>query len=653
MNAKGCPLALKEPVARLALNGWFPAKGRFRQREGFTSAITPTKVFGTTAPWRPINWTVGGTTYIIRCGSDAIAFVNPANNYLYARTAGGQAIYSDPTNMATADIATNWGMSAPSPDGGTSHTNALGNTTPSTFAGGGYLYGATSYNSVRMCESPITWLTSVDAVAGIILSSSLQWLSGVGWSTEVCENQKHLGGPSDESWSDTGMTCDAKADYVNFYRVERMSLAGNYVPVARGTPDFARRVLAQAASSGTCAHWTDTGGQVEGSVFDYCTDVVPFCKAVQFYDGRWFYGDTGGYTIYYTPGPNPETYGANDYSVYRDNWKTLTKAQGRIILPASAGPIVAFAARGGLLLALCKFGAWPIVQVPGRPGLYGHQPDSLQCGCVSQATIADSYVGVWWVAPEGIVLWNGTSNPEIVSRHVLDVWTGDYQFDTTLTGACGAYDQVHGLYVCAVPLASGATGIFAMQAETFSYHLMHGDPLLHERDTRGMAYWSFDATFGTVTGLGFDEGTRKLIVVFTASGTVSMLEQSSTFVDGTSTAYAFGADILCLANDEKRKETKNEIAGLVYPHRLTPAEAQTMAVTVTPMRETDSPTTSPIAVGDLSWLAGECVPKPFGRQVGLARYYLVSLRKTDAYGMEIREVEFGTQKEIADKVLTT
>jgi len=102
-------------LTRLVVNAEFPALGRTALRRGLTTYDSADMQVGAAAPFRLFRWFVGGTSYLIAVGSDAEGFVNPLNNYLYARDAAGLAggrIYSDAEAVPT-EVAALWGLAMP------------------------------------------------------------------------------------------------------------------------------------------------------------------------------------------------------------------------------------------------------------------------------------------------------------------------------------------------------------------------------------------------------------------------------------------------------------------------------------------------------------------------------------------------------------
>ena len=720
MNNRTAPLAA-EKIVRLAKNGVHFARGRFRKRYGIATAVTVNLQIGHTPPFRLVPWKPASTAYLVAVGAECIAFVNPWNKYLYWRAAtaapevtgtdakkytcvlphlsaaaankpvtgagyakywvekgstGGTWVdatwYAGGGDGAIASaitptyVDTEWGLAAPT--GGT--TSADG-TTKSVFAAGFYLIGVASVDETRRVSSPLRKLTSSSAGA----TDKGQPIAGPGWSITL-----------------PGITKDAKASHVYYYRTRGLTYS-SYIPASSWS--HARYV--NKSADGT---WTpDSGDQGRMGVFLHATDVVPACTITASFDDRQFYAS--GLTIYYSNKGCPETYAGSEDSALAEAGENLVQGKAILVVPPDCGDIVALTARGDILLVLCQYGCWMLARGGnlGEASLglpestdYHVLPDAIWIGCVSQASLAHSPVGDFWLSAEGIVLWpGGTTAPAVITQEILDPTDADTLFATDLSTACATYDLAERQYVVVVP--KSGEGQFALT--------VRGDRLPQEVI---LGTWTFATSLATVTGIGYDPANRRVVFLFGTNTVTAKAPTSGTYAEGDpdevtgsdSKVYQCIAPHLAVAGAAGNKpitgsewatywtqagstggvwaagttyatgdtygmeaeafdgeidpETKPTAAIRLFAHRSDTTHAQTVNAQVQSLK-TDEEATLP-AASALTWAIGETQPKAVAGTPIAGRIVRVRLVNTDPYAMEFRALQIGTLEEIrnAEKV---
>jgi hypothetical protein len=617
----------------LTLNAELPAPGIARKRRGVVTDVDIDMFVGAVAPYRFFSWKApNGTTYRIVCGSDAEAFVNGFNNYLYIRdgahTSG--AIYSD-AEAAPMQVAAAWGLDAPTTLGVMSHADGAGNL--SCLAAGYYRMAVASFDKDRWVESPALFLMGTER-AGLytaLHTDQMQQISGV---SEVI----------------TVPAITTTAAFVRVYRGNPMG--GSEWPLVMPhliTPFRYLRLVDEKTLLEAAAGWSDHGGQVEGRVLDYATTVVPRCRSALFHDGRWWHTRTtaGDYKVFYTRGICPEIYAAVEHAILQEQAAGLERGVAEFIVPTGCGPITGQVALGGEHLILCRYGSWPVQQAK-EVGLYD-VGRNLWVGCTSEATVADSPWGIWWVAEEGIVLWNGQGPPQVLSLASLDIEDADTLFATDLSGAMATFDVKHRRYVCVVPKSGGGQIILTVQAD-----LLPGE--------FGLSLWTLSTDtavgLGTITGIGYDWAAGEVVFVFAAVGQNPMT--AKTFKDachrdgldtGAGLAFDFKLEPWALANQGGAGpgEQKADLGLRVIVHRDDVTASQSVAVALAGLKTTEEAgTPASTATGTITWAAGQYGPKRFPGGPVIGRMVRAVLTNTDIYPLEIREVQVGSGQELKE-----
>jgi hypothetical protein len=378
-----------------------------------------------------------------------------------------------------------------------------------------------------------------------------------------------------------------------------------------------------------------------GPLLDYCDDVPPFCAAAAFFDGCWLFGaDPSNPYKFYVSNPGcPENYAGNAKSVIAEGaGGDLEQVICELTVPMRAGPIVGFAVLGDAALVLCQYGAWPIIR-SNMPGVYGISHDCLYVGCVSQATIAYSPVGVWWLAAEGIVLWTGAGAPEVITEQHIDPSHADTLFASDLSTACAAYDVPRKSYFCVVPKSGGGQFILAVR----------GDRLPNEI---AVSKWENGTGLGDILGMGYDWSARQVVFLFTASALVGKALKTGTFGDQATSAgnYAFGPVFLYGANERVRADqplVKRSLGMIITALRESVAAEQTVVVKVRGVYNSDDATgtdetLSPAAV----WPANSYKPVAALTTRSAGRLYRVSMMETSALPFEFSSVAIGSLDEM-------
>jgi hypothetical protein len=617
MRQKASPLGFRQ-VCRLALNGEQTAPGIFAKRRGITTTVTVDLVIGQTAPFRPIRWKIGSNYYLVAVGSDSDAFLNPWNNWLYARSPTFltelSRIYSTPTYV----IKEPWGIAVPVVTG--TATN-LG-TTGSLFGSGGYLYAVTAWNEILKVESEPVFIeaTGFPAVSGLE-TIKLVWIGGMGWSATI-----------------PAVTPPANATAIRYYRERMVALrvSGSSYEVAI-TGDASHLRFIDEKTDG--ATWTDSGGQPLSRLLDYCYDVVPWAaRSAPFRDGWLYLTATESPCTHKLVKSNPmcpETYAGNKKSVIAETDAGLIQGQSEWAVPVDCGVPTGLAVQGGVALVLCDHGGWRFVD--GRAsGLYDLLQDHTWVGCVSAATIAHSPEGVWWLAKEGVVLWRGSdSQPEVITLDIIDTTDSDTPFATDLSGAMGAYDVARHEYKVIVPKSGGGQFLLTVRGDRLPNEVVVGK-------------WTFGASLPTVTGMGYDWYTDQVIYFFGAYNgpLTAKAETAATYTEGASAStYDFGVEEWWGEVGGRAGETKRAVAVRIFLHRTDTTTAQTVNVTLQGLR-TSEETTAPTAT-ELTWKIGETEPKSKESATDiLGRVVKVTLTNTDAKPLEFRCVQIGHPEEI-------
>lgn len=603
-------------VQHLCLNGEMTRPGWYEKRRGLSTSVTVGQTFGSSAPFQIFRWTVDSTHSAIVCvGSDAIAFMNPSNGYLYVRTSGTAKIYSDPTNFATT-VDTEWGLAEP---GAVKTSQSLAG---SRMNPGLYVYAISNYDSARRVESPCSLgLTSGDVGYA---TDKLQYVPSKAYQVEF----KNLAAP------------DANASHVRVYRnrIAHFPSSGSGLQEVQADKSQYRglRLIQEKAKDTPHVFDNDIGGQPTGALLTFAHTTVPFCKAVIRFDGRWFYGANPSlpYRVIFSNPDCPETYAAN--TTFGSGGPAVTPTIGELAeddlvpgeaiidLPTAVGEIIAFASAGDQLLVLCQYGSWRIQRV-GDFG-YGYARDPLSLGCVSRATVADSPYGTWWLAREGVVLWDGQSVPELVLRSRLNTAASETLFHGTfssLAAACGAYSTRRSQYVVCVPQASSGQFLLCVQADM---------PLRN-----GYAYQKWTTAL-TITGMGSDPTTGEIVYRVGASTFYSATDGS--YQDKTSTlvSYAWGLDAWWARGGKDGYVSSNVVVNLMC-YRSDVGNTQTVSVTVrgAPIPDESAGTSPGAHTLTLAANKRELV----GTEQGVAGEAIhVSIRNTDAYHLAMLSLSF-------------
>ena len=600
MENRASPLVARSHAVRLAKNGRLVAPGRYVKREGFTVTAAPTMQLGVTAPFRIFTWTVSGTTYRIACGSDALAFVNPFNNWLYVRDAASDRMYSAPTT----EKATAWGLAAPA--GLAALTR---NSDFSSFAGGGYVYAISYFNHERNVESPGTFYvwSSYDHISlndGYQAYVTVPAIASPATRARVYRTQLFTQSHA------TGWSAVFRNDYSGLRMFEEKSAAGAFY---------------------------DKGNQAESRLFDYATTTVPKCLIHTYFDGRHWYGT--GFTLYFSNPACPETYPGEPTSVVAEVQGGIHQAKGEIQIPPECGTITGLVAFGGTLMVLCQYGSWRLVAMD-VPGFYSVSYDNLFVGCVSQATIARSPVGLWWLAREGVVWWDGQGPPVVLGSYVIDPEDSDTAFASDMTTACGAYDLKNREYVCVVPKSGG--GQFALA--------VRGDRVPGEI---AVSMWTFHANLGTVTGMGYDAVTNTLVLAV-GTTTVATWTQNGAYYDGTVNTNTFPLVIeLVWGMGERitpeKPAIKQRPMAHVLIHRASAGQEQTVTWAIQGMRTTEE-SSGDSTTSTLVWASSAVGSRAIAPQDIAGRMFRFTFTNTDRYNLEYRGVLVGVAEDLMDAV---
>jgi hypothetical protein len=604
-------------LCRAILNGEQVAPGILAKRCGITTAVTVDLVIGTLPPFRPIRWKIGNAPYLVAVGSDADAFLNPHNNWLYARapTFPTGRIYSGPTTI----LKEPWGIAKPTVIGIATRDGH----TPSKFGTSGLLYAVTGWSEARKCESEPVFLLGEGCpdLGDDFDTTELVYVPGMGWSVSL-----------------PAVSLPAGATTIRYYRERMISVQGSaktgYVFSFPGDASHLRFIDEKADG----AAWIDSGGQALSRLLDYCYDVVPWAsRSAAFKDG-WLYLTTSAetpcaYKLIRSNPMCPETYAGNMKSVFAETDAGLMQGKSEWAIPTDCGLPIGLAVQGDRALILCEHGAWPFVDGPAS-GLYtlmGH----TWVGCVSAATIAHSPEGTWWLAKEGIVLWRGgDTQPEVITLDTLDTQGVYTHFAADLSGAMGAYDAARHEYKVVIPNYYGGQFLLTVRGDRLPNEIV-------------FAKWESPVNFPTITGMGYDWYLDKTVYFFgTYDALTGKVENPSAWAEGLITLpYPFTVEEWWGEVGGHTPETKRSVAVRIFVHRTNTTTAQTVSVTIQALRTTEEPT-PPTAV-DVTWGIGEVEPKivePPGDILG--RMVKVTLTNTDVYPLEFRCIQIGAAADI-------
>jgi len=676
---------------RVALNAESIPPGHFSKRRGISTPVTVAKVFGDAAPYRIISWKdTGGTDRLIAFGSNAIAFINPLNGRLYARLAAGYGqIWSTPSSQ----YATAWGLGAPTGSLQTDNVDSDGDTNTSALDGGAYIVAVTGYHSDRNVESPPLFLTSETAVAGAVLSQSLQWLPGPGWSLE---------------WSTGSVACTG-ATHIRVYieRMHSISPSNKWIPV-RVSQYGLHGMRCQREVSGATYQPGDagriTGLEPSDCVLSYASAVCPYGHAFAWHDGRMFYGVN--HHVYYSNPNCPETYAGRTTinsgpvtPILAETEQGQVRGEAHFVVEPTAGTITAIVAYADEMLVLCQYGGWQAIRM-GDGISYGHSHHMFAVGCIAPATVCDTPYGAMWLERTGIAVWTGSGAPVVITRNVLDLGEKEVDAGSDLSGAFATYDYLRNEYLCVIPTAAKSgtctalnttvvattnvftpacvgrniviadtgtfpivryqsptrvlvTGTATCTSKTFTIAasktalVLQAESLERDPQHPDVKLWTFGNTDDLI-GIGWDQPNARVVFYYDAATDYGLAPTNAVFADATAAAgtgaetYPFGLD-LWLAGDPPQDVIRRPVVTLIADRASAGSQAQTMTALVMgqPVFDEMSRVTQEHVLAQ-SWAAGFYGALQFNAGVS-GKLIHWNLRNEDAYGLDLMQLQFGTK----------
>ena len=667
MNNRISPFLVNGLLARSIVNLVSDSPGHLAKRRGINRAVTVGLRIGS-APYNIFQWTYtggGGGTTLVAVGSNAIAFVNPLNSYLYTRTSAGvDGIWSQPG--AGADIATSWGLATPTGSFITDY-----GVRQSFLDGGVYAYAACGYDATRRVYSPPMFGDS-----RTVGDDAFQLLYGPVYSIPITQTPAKPTGASHirvfreqiqaispatswlrvraSRWGISGMRLVAEnaaggaGSIVNDTGADYVCIVANTNKQPSANPTFWAKLSTNAAGAwgaGTAyvanGAMVDEGGQGQGELLTFAHTVVPYGGAFAHFDGRMFYGT--GLNIYYANPLCPETYAGNTTVQGAPLTPTLAATddglmagEGRILLRSGAGNIVAIASCVDQGLALCQYGSWSLIRL-GDGVSYGAAQDMLSVGCSSRQTVCQTPYGVLWLSPDGIALWTGQGPPAVLTRDWLDLYGTEIGAATDLSGAMAAYDFKRNRYVCAVPKAAGG----------FTIIVLHMDRL--ESQQFCMRTWTLAHTTPLV-GMGWDPTTMEVVFYFfdgqqTYTAQVARDSSYKDIDQATGTTYQASLDLVW--NGGEKEVLRNPTLTIV-PYRATASSAQSVAVTMRGMPVDDAASGSARGPFTLTWGASEYSSKSIEMGVS-GKLIKIGITHQDALPFDVQELQLG---ETSDMIMS-
>lgn len=622
INNRTTPL-LGGVFVRRSMNTESLQPGRCAKRRGINAPVGLDREFGVGEPYRVFAWEYtggGGGTARIAYGAGSLAFVNPVNNYLYARTAlGGDTIRSSPP---AADISASWGLPLPA-----NPLNMDNNAGSSLLHGGAYVYAVCAYASNRRVLSPPVFGTSVTAGG---LSTWLQWVPGPGW---------HVIFPAVP-------TAPAGADEWWLFRERFQTLdpSLNWMPINVSRWGTSGMKLVQRKTAPLNALNADYGGQPPSNpILRYSHTVVPYGEAFCRADGKWFYATSN--TVYYTNPDCPETYCGPTTATMSATTApipspTLAVTEDGIIageatltLDPSQGDATGIVTYGGRILVLCEHGAWELVPLASG-ALYGVNPNPLSVGCVSRQTICDTPYGMMWLSRQGIALWAGEGAPVIITKPVLDPKAPETEFLDDLS-PCGAlYDYNRDQYQVMMPKEPGAEApkrLLVLQADRL------------EDQQVDLRVWEI-ANEDPMIGLGWDNVNRRPLYMFAGFKDNYLLtptDDTYRDVDAQSgNTYEMGLEIW-VGSEPGEPDVLSNVGLFVIPLRQNLVGTQTVSVDATGLATFDVSAAAGVSGETLSWPANDQIGRGFDAVHVSGRLLRFELSHEDALPFEILAADIG------------
>ncbi|HUX16809.1 MAG TPA: hypothetical protein VMW52_10080, partial [Phycisphaerae bacterium] len=285
-----------------------------------------------------------------------------------------------------------------------------------------------------------------------------------------------------------------------------------------------------------------------------------------------------------------------------------------------------FASAGDELLVLCQYGAWRIVRV-GDGVSYGYASEPLSLGCVSRATVATSPYGTWWLAREGVVLWDGQTLPELALRNQLDPKDSNTTFYTTdLSTACGAFHVGRSQYIVCVPETASTQFLLCVQAD-----MPRRNGYVWSKWTSGLAT--------LIDGMGYDPNTDE-VMYHTASAGGTFSAKNATYQDKVSSpaSYAFGFDAWWARGERPDVLSNQNVLLTAYRASVAASQTITLNVRAAPILDASAGTTT----GDMTLTLGVSARQIVGNLCGLSgEAWRVSVRNTDAYHLALLALSIG------------